>query len=59
MVLILGAGFLWLKFNDQKGFADYPVQFFVMLLLLVGVVILMRNYAVRLWQTVDLVRVAN
>lgn len=59
MVLILGAGFLWLKFNDQKGFADYPVQFFVMLLLLMGVVILMRNYAVRLWQTVDLVRVAN
>jgi hypothetical protein len=59
MVLMLGAGFLWLKFNDQKGFTDYPVQFFVTALLLVGVVVLMRNYAVRLWEKVDLVRVAQ
>jgi|GEM_PF-4618143 len=59
MVFILGGGFLWLKFNDQKEFSDYPVQFVVMVFLLVGVVLLMRNYAVRLWDRVDLVRVAQ
>lgn len=58
LVLIMGAGFLWLKYSDQKELTDYLVQLFAIVLLLLGVVVLMRNYAVRLWQKVDLVRVA-
>jgi hypothetical protein len=58
VVFIMGAGFLWLKLNEQKEFADYSVQLLVTVLLLLGVVVLMRSYAVRLWQKVDLVRVA-
>lgn len=57
-IVALGAGFMWLKLNSQIEFVDYPVQFLVSVLLLVCVVLLMRNYVVRLWQKVDLVRVA-
>jgi len=56
MMLILGACFLGLNFFGH--ISDYLIYILIIILASLAVILVMRQYAKRLWQQVDLVRVA-